>query len=123
MNNYGEELVMDLHDCKIKRHTRKNIKKYFIELCKLIDMKRGPLHFWDYKGAEKEYKVAPPHLKGISAVQFIYTSNITIHTLDDMKNLYVNIFSCKSFSMMAALNFTEKWFKAEVVNYKILIRS
>ena len=63
-----------------------------------------------------------PHLKGTTAVQFIMTSNIVIHTLDLMGNVYINIFSCKEFDPEDAAEFTAKWFKGKVVNSQVIDR-
>ena len=90
MNDYGKELILDLHNCNSYKFTRKCLTNYFIELCELIDMERENLHFWDYIGQEDEYEKAPDHLKGTSAIQFISTSNITIHSLDVLKRAYIN---------------------------------
>ncbi len=122
MENYGKELILDLHNCDFKKMTRKYLKGFFRDLCKKIDMKRCALHFWDYKDFHKEYDNAPPHLKGISAVQFISTSNITIHTLDDMHRVYINIFSCKDFNSNVVEKTCLDWFGGEVVKGNIIKR-
>ncbi len=122
MIDYGKELILDLHNCNVDQFTRNHIKKYFIKLCNLINMKREDLHFWDYAGQKKEYKKAPDHLKGISAIQFISTSNITIHSLDSLKKIYINIFSCKNFDEAIVIQFSEKWFDGDVVNKQIIRR-
>jgi len=119
---YGWELIIDLHDCDTETFTRKSIKRYFIELCKRIDMKREDLHFWDDHNVPKKYKQTSEHTSGISAVQFILTSNITIHTLDLLSNAYINIFSCKDFNSDDALEFTKRWFKGTVRQSKIVNR-
>jgi len=95
--SYGKELILDLHNCDPKMFKRKAIKKYLIELCKLIKMNRCKLYWWDDYGLPKNERQTEPHLKGTSAVQFILTSNIVIHTLDLMGNVYINVFSCKDF--------------------------
>jgi len=120
--NFGKELIIDLHNCDNSAFTRKSIRKYFKELCELIDMQRENLFWWDYKNDLEAYEKAPKHLKGTSAVQFIKTSNITIHTLDELGCVYINIFSCKEFCVKKTLNFTKEWFGGNVVNYKILRR-
>ena len=35
---YGKELIIDLHECDPDTFTRKNIEKFFVELCKEINM-------------------------------------------------------------------------------------
>ena len=122
MKTYGKELIIDLHNCDPKTFTRNKIKKYFVEVCKLIDMQRAKLCWWDDYGVPVEEQQTLAHTKGTSAVQFILTSNITIHTLDILKNVYINIFSCKEFDEKAAEKFTKEWFKGEVVNSTLINR-
>lgn len=123
MESYGIELILDLHDCDSATFNRKSIRKYFIQLCKLINMKREDLHFWDYEGDPEGYEKALPHLRGVSAVQFIKTSNVTIHTLDDLRKVFINIFSCKDFDCGVAMEFSKEWFKSNrLKNWKIVRR-
>ena len=107
---YGIELILDLHECDTSRFTRSAIERFFIELCDLIDMERCNLYFWDDVGVPEEEQQTDPKTKGTSAVQFILTSTIVIHTLDLMRVAYVNIFSCKEFDTDEAAEFTAKWF-------------
>jgi len=113
---YGKELILDIHKCDTTTFNRKSLKKYFVKICKLIDMERAKLCWWDDHGVPEDEKQTFAHTKGTTAVQFILTSNITIHTLDILKNVYINIFSCKEFDEIAAEKFTKEWFKGEVVN-------
>ena len=122
MNDYGKELILDLHYCNPEKFTRTYIRKYFIGLCKLIEMERCDTHFWDYKGESEEYDKAPDHLKGTSAIQFISTSNITIHTLDILRRVYLNIFSCKDFDENVAIEFSKSWFEGSIKNNKLIRR-
>jgi S-adenosylmethionine/arginine decarboxylase-like enzyme len=110
---YGFELLLDLHDCDVSKFNRSSLRKYFARLCKAIDMKRCELHFWDDMGVPAKGKQNLPHTKGTSAVQFILTSNITIHTLDLLKAAYVNVFSCKAFDRKVAEKITKEWFGAK----------
>lgn len=107
---YGWELILDLHECDDEKFTRADIERFCAELCELIDMERCDLHFWDDVGVPEEDQQSHPKTKGTSAVQFILTSTIVIHTLDLMKAAYVNIFSCKEFNPDEAAQFTAKWF-------------
>ncbi len=109
---YGFELIMDLHGCDAGKFTRRSIEEYMKAVCKAIDMKREDLHFWDYEGVPEEELPKESHLLGTSAVQFITTSNIVIHTLDLLKAVYVNIFTCKPFDEKVAEKITKEWFGA-----------
>jgi len=119
---YGKELILDLHDCDQKRFNRTTIKKFFRELCELIDMQRCESFWWDDYGLPKEERQTEPHLKGTSAIQFIMTSNITIHTLDILKSVYLNIFSCKDFDAKKAAKFSRDFFKGKIVNQAVVER-
>lgn len=112
---YGKELIIDLHSCNSDKFNRKALKKYFKELCVLIKMQRAKLVFWDDVGVPEEERQTLPHTTGTSAVQFILTSNVTIHTLDIMKRVYVNIFSCKTFDEKTAERFTQEYFEGNVM--------
>jgi S-adenosylmethionine/arginine decarboxylase-like enzyme len=120
--NYGKEVILDLHNCNPKKFTREIIERYFIELCDLIDMQRCELYWWDDYGLPLEERQTEPHLKGTSAIQFIMTSNVTIHTLDIMERVYLNIFSCKDFKEEIVRDFTKKYFEGKVINYKVFAR-
>ena len=112
MEKYGIELILDLHDCDSSKFTRDSITGYFERLCELIDMKREALHFWDDVGLPEEDKQTSPHTQGTSAVQFILTSSIVIHTLDQLGAIYINMFSCKEFDPKLAEKFSVEWFGA-----------
>ena len=114
--NYGKELILDLHDCNIEKFTKKSLQKYFVQLCDLIDMERVKVRWWE------DFDQTEPHLKGISAIQFIKTSNVTIHALELLQAVYVNIFSCKDFDPMKAKAFTENWFGGKTVNFEVIDR-
>ena len=121
-NAYGSELILDLHDCDASKFTRSVIEDFFRELCDLIEMERCDLHFWDDVGVTEEDQQTQPKTKGTSAVQFILTSTVVIHTLDLMKAAYVNIFSCKDFDTDEAAKFTAKWFDSKDWNANVVIR-
>lgn len=121
MKPYGKELILDLHNCNTKRFNLSGIGSFLNLLCDEIEMNPCEIHFWYYED-DKEYQKAPNHLKGISAIQFITTSNITIHTLDVLKKVFINIFSCKNFDTEKATKFCEKLFEGEVVKSTIIDR-
>lgn len=107
---YGQELIIDLGGCEVHRFRRDWLEIYLAELCQFLDMKRAELHFWDDHGVPEEERQTEPHTKGTTVVQFILTSNITIHTLDLLGEVYVNIFSCKEFDWMKAAEYTRRFF-------------
>lgn len=123
MKDFGTEVILDLHECSTDKFTREGLTEYFVQLCKLLDMERCDLHFWDYEDKPEEYEKAPDHLKGISAIQFISTSNITVHTLDVLKRVYLNIFSCREFDSQAVHEFSAKFFGGQTVTCHAIKRA
>ena len=122
MKPYGKELILDMHGCDVSKFNRKDLKAYFVALCDEIDMERQKLVFWDDEGLPPEECQTNPHTKGTSAVQFIITSNVTIHCLDILRAVYVNIFSCKDFNISAAGELTKKWFGATECSERFIER-
>lgn len=110
---YGYELILDLHSCDSSTFNRKSLRLYFESLCDEIKMTRCKLHFWDDVGVPLEEQQTSPHTKGTSAVQFILTSTVVVHTLDLLGAVYINIFSCKEYDKDKAEQLTKEWFKAK----------
>src|SRR5258708_40329423 len=109
---YGYELILDMHSCDTERFNRPALDAFFSELCDLIDMEKCVVHFWDDVDVSLEDQQTSAHTKGTSAVCFILTSSIVIHTLDILESVYINIFSCKEFDATAAEQFTTEWFRS-----------
>jgi S-adenosylmethionine decarboxylase len=121
--SYGKELILDLSDCDPNTFNRRILKRFFRELCELIDMERHKLAWWDDHGVPPEERWTDPMVTGTSAVQFISTSSITVHALDLLGRVYVNIFSCKDFNEVVAEEFCRTFFRGSVVKSTLLIRN
>ena len=119
---YGKELVLDIHGCNANHFTRESIDEYFVKLCKAIDMVKCERFWWDDVGVSDDEKQTSPHTKGTSAVQFILTSSIVIHTLDILGSLYLNIFSCKDFDSGLVKDLTLQHFGGKVEQCILLTR-
>jgi S-adenosylmethionine/arginine decarboxylase-like enzyme len=117
MKPYGKELILDLHNCNVDKFTRDSIEEYIYTLCSKINVERGDgVFWWDYQEENISCVSDPVHLIGTSALQFIRTSTIVIHTLDILGNAYIDIFSCDDFDAMKVSQFTVDWFKGRIVN-------
>ncbi len=95
--SYGMEVIVDLRGCEIENLTQDGLRKFVGDLVDAIDMEPEDIHFWPcdpnyWKGEEVEDE---EHIVGHTCVQFIRTSNITVHTLTLLCEVYVNVFSCK----------------------------
>lgn len=107
---YGQELVLDLYGCD-NRFSVETVLRFFEHLCPLLRMKPYKVYFWS--ADELPVEEIPEIVHGMSAVQFILTSSITVHTADKYGLLMLNIFSCGEFDPQAAINFSMDWFKAK----------
>jgi len=119
---YGYSSILDVVDCNPEAFTRESIERFLVALCEAIDMEREDLHFWDYEGDPNGYAAAPTHLRGTSAVQFIKTSSIVIHTLDDLNVVFIDLFSCKEYEPNVVIAIVEDHFKGEVWSSRTLVR-
>lgn len=114
--NYGLEMIIDLKGCNLKDLNRKKLRKFFVDLCNLIEMKRhgGPIFWEDTSNI--------PHLRGVSGFQFIETSTVVCHPLPLLNAVYINIFSCKEFKPNEALRFCKKFWSAKSENHTVVTR-
>ena len=119
---YGKEMILDMYDCDVGMFNRKSIKMFWRMLCETIDMEAADNHFWDWVGDEDAEKEAPDHLTGTSGIQFITTSNITIHTIKNLKEVYLNIFSCKDFDCDKTFQFCKNFFRADMTDRQVISR-
>lgn len=112
---WGMLSSLDIKGCDVKKiEDPAVIKKWIIELCDLIDMKRFGEPTIIRFGAEKR-------VEGYSAFQLIETSAISGHFGVDEETgegyAYIDIFSCKHFDPWQAAEFTKEAFSAS--DYKI----
>jgi len=127
LRTYGIELIIDLHECRQSKMSRKQIKKYFSHVCNITGVKPCKQTFWDYywwpMWVSRLMKWDKnDRIWGTSAVQFITTSNITIHTIYNMRQVYINVFSCDNFDHEMLLQFTWEWFGGKIVHHQTLER-
>ncbi len=113
---WGLLAIINLYDCNptlIK--SPKVIKKFIIELCKVIKMKRF--------GEPIIERFAQGPLEGYSVMQFIETSSITIHFDEERNRVFLDIFSCQFFHSDKAAKFSKKFFKAKEYKIHAIIRN
>ncbi len=120
---YGAELILDLHGCNTALFDKKGLTDYLEKLCDLIEMEREDLHFWGDADCP-ELLERNPKTYGCSAVQFIITSSVVIHSLPLYRDgsIYINVFSCKPFDRDAATAFTEGFFRAKECTARLIER-
>ena len=113
---WGMLSSVDLYDCDpaIIRDANE-IKRYVIELCELIDMKRFGETLVVHFGEDE--KVA-----GYSMTQLIETSLISGHFANQTNAAYLDIFSCKMYDPNQVAEFARDFFKAKRFNLQVIKR-
>lgn len=111
---WGWHLVLNAGCCNDNISNKDAILSFKDELIEKIDMIAFGEPMCERFGEGK--------LLGITLVQLIRTSNITIHFCDDDKTLYADIFSCKVFDIDVAMSVFQKWFEPQVVEHRFLVR-
>lgn len=116
---YGKELIVDLHGCpNLSLDT--DLQDFCEVLAELVNMETEDFHYW--KSEETDER--DPKVFGVSSIQFITTSNITIHALPLLNDgsVYLNLFSCKDFDTDVAVKFVKEWFNAKLCRHTIVER-
>jgi S-adenosylmethionine/arginine decarboxylase-like enzyme len=102
---WGLCTAVDLQDCQPDLIRNADyIRRYVVELCELIDMKRfGDCQVVDFGSGR---------VAGYSMVQLISTSLISGHFANDTNNAYLDIFSCKGYDPRVVEEFSKEFFRA-----------
>ena len=120
---YGFEVLIDLAKADISKFTRAALNEFLDKLCiDILDVRPEDRHFWDDEGLPPEQCQTDPKTKGTTVVQFLLTSNVTIHTLDLLQAVYINIFVCREFDIDRAVNFSQKFFNANITKVTVVER-
>lgn len=113
---WGLLASIDLHDCDADLvRDADAIKRFVVELCERIDMKRfGECTVVDFGEDEK--------VSGFSMVQLIETSCISAHFANATNTTYLDIFSCKYYNPYEAAEFSKEFFKGGDYNLSYTLR-
>ncbi|MDP8242490.1 MAG: S-adenosylmethionine decarboxylase [Candidatus Hinthialibacter antarcticus] len=112
---YGKHLIASFKRCTQNITDKQAISDFLHQLAVDIDMKPFGQPIVERFGEGIEI--------GISGVQLIETSAITVHTNDMARDLYLDVFSCKDFDPDEVLRFVNDRFSPEDETYKVLLRS
>ena len=121
---YGVEYIIDLYGCDARQFTAVAVRMFMRRVCRILRLEPADFHLWCYDDP-REKAAAPPYLKGVSAVQFITTSNVTLHCLDDLGLACVNIFTCGTIQhadIARVRDFCVGWFHARDFHEHLLNR-
>ena len=115
-NPWGLSSSIDLYDCNSKKiRNAKEIKRFVIELCDLIEMKRfGECNVVNF-GEDEE-------VAGYSMTQLIETSLISGHFANKTNRVFLDVFSCKFYEPKVVADFAKEFFGASDYTLKYTLR-
>ncbi len=113
---WGLSSCIDLYDCDLAlMQDASAIKRFVVELCKKIGMRRyGRTHVVNF-GDE-------PRVAGFSMMQLIETSLISAHFANASRAIYLDVFSCASYDPQAVAAYACSYFKASHFNLQSVER-
>lgn len=111
---YGKHLVFSAAGCNDNLLDLSSVRSFLISLVDRIDMVAygDPVVARFGSGIEV----------GISGVQLIETSAITIHTNDMARDLYLDVFSCKGFNETRVVDYVAELFAPASTTHQVLLR-
>ncbi len=114
---WGYHLILDCKGCNQKEIVDKeNLKAFITMLVKEIDMKAYG------EPVLEHFATHDPEKGGYSLVQLIETSSITGHFVNLNGDAYIDIFSCKPFSIETAKSVVTKFFHPQKIKVHFLTR-
>lgn len=116
MKPWGKHLILDCAGCNyFLINNTTNIREFIKELVKRIDM---------IAHGEPQIELLLPGTdnEGYSVLQMITTSNITIHFVNQTKEAYIDVFSCKDFDANIAQAVVTEYFEPTSIRANILSR-
>jgi S-adenosylmethionine decarboxylase len=112
---WGKSLSIDLYGCQKETISSMDSVRHFIEtiIIEIGMVAHGPCYI---------ERFGTGNLNGISAMQFIETSSITVHCDEEENRVFVDIFSCKDFDEKDAVRVSLDYFDAHEAVPHSLIR-
>ena len=113
--SWGYHLMLDVARCTPKTiRSRKTIEIFTHRLVKEIDM----VAF----GKPQIVMFGEGNKKGYTLVQLIETSNICAHFCEETNDMYLDVFSCKTFNPDVVRMVVEESFRPKQMNQQFITR-
>jgi S-adenosylmethionine/arginine decarboxylase-like enzyme len=115
-NVWGISSGIDIYGCDPEKiRDAEEIKRFVIELCDLIEMKRfGETHVVHFGEDER--------VAGFSMVQLIETSLISGHFANLTNTVYLDVFSCKPYDPEMVRTFAQRFFGGTESSLHVALR-
>lgn len=115
INSWGYHLILDLNKCdssSIKSYD--NIFNFTKQLVKDIDMVAY--------GEPQIVKFGSGNKCGYTLIQLIETSNISAHFCEETGDVYLDVFSCKSFDNNVVIDLVNRYFNPKNIKSSFIYR-
>ena len=113
---WGIASSIDIYDCDPEKiRNAEEIRRFVVELCELIEMKRYG-ETWVVHFGEDE------RVAGYSMVQLIETSLISAHFANLTNTTYLDVFSCKPYDPEIVKEFSQNYFGGSRSNLNVTLR-
>lgn len=115
-NVWGMASAIDIYGCNPGSiRDADNIRKFVLELCELIEMKR-------YGETQVVHFGEDERVAGYSMVQLIETSLISAHFANQSNTVYLDVFSCKAYDPEVVRAFAMDYFKGTESTLSVTLR-
>lgn len=111
---YGKHLLLSAAGCGDALLDIGTVRRFIADLVAEIDMRAYGPCIVERFGSGSEI--------GLSGVQLIETSAITLHTNDASRDLYLDVFSCKTFDEADALAVVQRYFAPASTSVQVILR-
>lgn len=115
MSYWGYHLILDASKCiSTNIKNKQNIESFAKSLVKKIDM--VPY------GSPQVVHFGSGNKAGYTLVQLIETSNICAHFVEETNDMYLDVFSCKTFNPSDVESMVGLYFSPKLINKTYLVR-
>jgi len=116
MKSWGKHVILDCAGCNFdKINDADNIRKFLKELIARIDMVA-------HGEPQIEFLLPGTYNEGYSVLQMITTSNITLHFVNQTREGYIDVFSCKDFNIETVEDTVREFFVPASIKPAVLYR-
>jgi S-adenosylmethionine/arginine decarboxylase-like enzyme len=113
---WGVASSIDIYNCDPEKiRSEEQIRRFVVELCELIEMKRYGETLVVHFGEDER-------VAGYSMVQLIETSLVSAHFANLTNTTYLDVFSCKPYDPEIVQDFAQNYFGGSESNLTVTLR-
>ena len=106
---WGQHLILDMGECNENISRKESIRTFVAELVDAIDMVAYG------EPVIEHFATHSQEAAGYTLVQLIETSAISAHFSDHNRDVYLDVFSCKSFDGDRVVQVVDKYFEPKSI--------